>query len=359
MKIVYLANVRMPTEKAHGLQIMKMCEAFARAGHEVELVVTDRATAITESPFAYYGVEERFAITRLPVIDTVSRGRLGFLVSACSFGLRARGHVRRIRPDCVYGRDELPLWFVLGLAPVVWETHTGSITFFARRVLARARLVVAITAGLRGLYAETTTTPVIVAHDGVDLDVFSRPEEQRTARARLGLPVDARIALYAGRLDGWKGVEVLFKVARLLPDVHIAVIGGEDTELEVLRKQYPEISFLGPRPYTELPDNQAAADVLVLTGDPRSRIAERYTSPLKLFTYMASGKPIAAIDLPAIREVLTPDAASFFTYDPESCAAAIRDSLGAEGAAHAAKAHELVKSYSWDARARTILAALS
>jgi hypothetical protein len=46
MKICYIAAIRLPTEKAHGLQIMKTCEAFAAAGHDVELVVSDRATPI-------------------------------------------------------------------------------------------------------------------------------------------------------------------------------------------------------------------------------------------------------------------------------------------------------------------------
>ena len=41
MKLIYLANARIPTEKAHGRQIMKMCEAFVDAGLEVELEVED------------------------------------------------------------------------------------------------------------------------------------------------------------------------------------------------------------------------------------------------------------------------------------------------------------------------------
>ena len=51
MKITYLANIRLPTEKAHGIQITKMCESFASLGHEVTLVVPDRVSAITTDPF--------------------------------------------------------------------------------------------------------------------------------------------------------------------------------------------------------------------------------------------------------------------------------------------------------------------
>lgn len=44
MKLLYIANLRMPTPKAYGIQIAKNCEAFARAGLEVELVVPSRPT---------------------------------------------------------------------------------------------------------------------------------------------------------------------------------------------------------------------------------------------------------------------------------------------------------------------------
>ena len=64
MKIAYVANARIPTEKAHGLQIMEMCRAFARNGHEVTLVVPKRRNVIKEDPFLYYDIEPCFEILR-------------------------------------------------------------------------------------------------------------------------------------------------------------------------------------------------------------------------------------------------------------------------------------------------------
>ncbi len=48
MKLLYITNFRIPTEKAHGIQIMKMCEAFATCGTDVELVAPLRKTPIAE-----------------------------------------------------------------------------------------------------------------------------------------------------------------------------------------------------------------------------------------------------------------------------------------------------------------------
>jgi glycosyltransferase involved in cell wall biosynthesis len=94
---------------------------------------------------------------------------------------------------------------------------------------------------------------------------------------------------------------------------------------------------------------------------PNSAKMERtrlYASPLKLFGYMASGVPIIASDLPAIREVLDESTATFCEPDnPESLARAIEFVLAnpAEAQTKARKALELVKDYSWTERARKIL----
>ncbi len=75
--IVYLANIRLPTEKAHGIQIMKTCEALARAGAKVTLVVTNRKT-IKADPFDYYKVERNFKIKYAYCPEFIFLGKFGF-----------------------------------------------------------------------------------------------------------------------------------------------------------------------------------------------------------------------------------------------------------------------------------------
>src|SRR5688572_33451232 len=72
-KLLYIANIRLPTEKAHGLQIMQNCEAFADTGAEVELWVARRTNtpemkAIADV-WAHYGVKRNFIVRRIPCID--------------------------------------------------------------------------------------------------------------------------------------------------------------------------------------------------------------------------------------------------------------------------------------------------
>jgi glycosyltransferase involved in cell wall biosynthesis len=231
-----------------------------------------------------------------------------------------------------------------------------------RGVAQRARAIIAVTK----YYADEipalwgiTSAKVLYTPDAVDVDDFLHPEPAADARKRLGLPLDKKIALYAGRIDSWKGVDTLLDASELLPaNVQIAIIGGTEEQIAQLQPRYPRVRFLGYRPYNELPDNQSAADVLVLTGDPSSAVAQFYTSPLKLFTYMASGIPIIATDLPSFRDVLSEREAYFF----ESNAAALAEALmfvvahPEDAAGRAAAARQKVQEFSWDKRARAISA---
>lgn len=363
-KILYMANIRLPTEKAHGLQIMKTCEALAFAGADVELVVPRRKNSIIEDAFSYYGIRTRFPVTTIGVPDTVAYGMLGFLLESFVFAYRAALLARRRKYDILYSRDELALRVAhtMGCENIVWESHAGSWNIFARGVARAAKRVVVISDGLKDLYAArgVAAKKLIVARDGIDLTDFARTESMTEARTRLGLPQDEKIVLYAGRLDGWKGSVTMLKAARFLPEgARLAVIGGEPEQVEILREKYPSVLFLDYRPYSELPQNMAAADALVLPNTARDIISSHFTSPLKLFAYMTSGKPIIASDLPSIREVLDDSCAYFFTPDsPQDLAQAVERVLGDAESAHerGRVARQKGEAYSWNARAVRILA---
>src|SRR3990167_7960956 len=68
-KLVYIFNGRLPTEKAHGLQVTKMCEAFADLGIQVDLLIPFRFNSLKENVFEYYGVKRNFTIKKLWAVD--------------------------------------------------------------------------------------------------------------------------------------------------------------------------------------------------------------------------------------------------------------------------------------------------
>lgn len=356
----YLANIRMPTEKAHGVQIMKTCEALARAGAQVELLVSARHSDIVADPFTYYAIEPAFAIKRVPVLDLVWLGRIGFWLESVSFAFFAMFYTLH-SPGVIYSRDELPLFLLSFFRKnVVWESHTGRYNFLVRRMLRASSKIVVISEGLKQFYERKGfRAKMLVAPDGIDLATFAHPEPKEEARKRLGLPLDKKIALYIGRLDGWKGVNVLLDATAILPsDILVAIIGGEEEQVKKLRVEYPHVLFLGYHPYRELADNQVAADILILPNTSKDVVSAQFTSPMKLFSYMAAGRPVVASDLPSLREVLHEGSAVFFEPDnARSLAQAIAEILSNPARAEqvASRARTDVARYTWDARALSIL----
>ncbi|MDP2650176.1 MAG: glycosyltransferase family 4 protein [bacterium] len=360
-KLFYIANIRMPSERAHGIQVAHMCAAFAREGFSVTLLVPDRAT-IADDPYAYYRVARTFAIEKISVPDTVRFGLLGFLLEAIIFAYRAVRHVRKEQQTLVYTREELPMLFLPANIPTFYEAHQMRRSFFFRRLIQRAQGVIAISQGLADAFVARvgiSRERMLVAHDGYDAVQFSTHISQSEARTRLRLPHNGRIAMYIGGFEPWKGAHILCQAVPtlVLHNITVALIGGREEEIAVFKKRYPAALFLGPRPYRDLPLLQQSADVLVIPNSTRARISREFTSPLKLFAHMASGVPIVASDVPSLREVVSEK--EVFLYAPDDSASLARTALavfanGTEAAARARRALERARDFTWEKRAARV-----
>jgi glycosyltransferase involved in cell wall biosynthesis len=117
------------------------------------------------------------------------------------------------------------------------------------------------------------------------------------------------------------------------------------------------VTFTGLVEPARVPELLARADILVLPN-PASAISTRYTSPLKLFEYMAAGRPIVSSDLPSIREILRDNVNALLVApgDPMALASAIDRLLRdpALAARLARTALDEVPSYSWQRRAERL-----
>ena len=367
MKLLYLTNSRLPTEKAHGIQIMSMCEAFARAGAEVTLVVPGRRNEITQDPFLYYGIQSNFKIQYVGTIDTVFLGRAGFIFQSITFACSALRTVWARKPDVIYSRDEYALLLacVFARGKKIYEAHTGRWNSIIRAVAKRVAHVIVISNGLKSFFIEKgiAEKKIIISPDAVDYTKFAISILADEARRKLGLPFDKKIILYTGHLYSWKGADLLLELARKLPETMLlVVVGGFACDIELNRaraKGIDTIVYLGQKPHQEMPLYLQAADVLIIPNSGVEKISREYTSPMKLFEYMASARPIVVSDLPSMREILTDDAAFFALPDDansffDACIAALSNS--AEANNRAQKALQIVcQKYTWDMRARTLL----
>lgn len=345
MKITYIANIRIPTEKAHGLAIMKMCEAFADNGITVELVVPRRKNHIKENYFQYYGIKENFKITELWCLDLVRFGKIGFWIEVLTFSERLAWYVI-FKKGIFYTRDEFIAFFLKILGKkVFWEAHTAK-RYLWKYLLKIVDGVITISGGLKTYYVSKGfgLDKVIVAHSGVDSSKFDFNKDKAELRKELSLPQDKKIVAYIGKrntMGEGKGVEELENILKSLAE--------KDADI------YPLI--VSNAPLRLLPSYMKSSDILVMNYPNLVHYA-KYMSPLKLFEYMSSGTPIVSSDLPSIREILGEEDAYFFEPDNAQSLAKVIDKVFEkydEAKVKADKALEKVRQYSWKKRAESIV----
>lgn len=169
---------------------------------------------------------------------------------------------------------------------------------------------------------------------------------------------------YVGSFAEGKGIETILALGMIMPEVTFIVVGGSDNEVTLYRSSSPpNVKFMGyvqPSALARVYDSFSIALLpnrrqVIIEG---SNIGE-WTSPMKMFEYMAAGKVIVASDLPVLKEILTHDE-NCLLVDPDNLdewAQAIR--LVTEDAQLAFQLaskgfNDLVERYSWGARAQLI-----
>lgn len=384
MTILYLSDIRFPLERANGVHSMETCASLAERGHTVHMLVRPDTAVPARDPFAYYGLAPtpRLRFDRAAVFGPPPVRRAGYLA------LMAERLLDRRRWDAVYTPD----LFLAGAAlripgrlrpPVVYESHNFRPSFAAemsglvtgmraagplklRRLLRRERRVWNRAAGY------VATTDVLAAELGQRFGsrrrVIVAPNGVRLERARKYVPpprTGVPIVAYAGHFYPYNGTDVLLEALARLPGVRGLIIGGHPRDaadgerLRALARDRglaDRVTFTGLVPPGEVLDRLRGADVLVqpITSSPYTR----YASPMKLFDYMAAGRPIVASDLVPLREVVSDGRTAHLVRpgSPEALADGIRSVLADPAAAErmARAALEAVGNYTWARRAERI-----
>src|SRR3989344_8828898 len=166
----------MPTDKAYGIQIAKMCEAFAVQGLDVKLIIPARNNSIGKDVFDYYGIKRNFKLIKLYAPDFYLSGKYDkFAVIVKNFisALILSVYVLFKKSDLVFSRDELPLYLISFFGKnLVFEAHRFSShrsRFYQRFKKSGVKMVV-ISAGLKDEFIKFGFKPdkILIAHDGVD-----------------------------------------------------------------------------------------------------------------------------------------------------------------------------------------------
>lgn len=373
-RLFLLFHGRFPSEKAAALFAAKSAESFANQGLSVTLLVPRRKGVTDKDPFDFYSVKENFKIEYLPTIDIFWVKGLSFIafwISFFVFSASAYFFVMRMskKEDIIYSNESLPL-FLLSYdhKNCFYEMHDfpeSKLNFFGK-FLSRMKWVLVHNKWKLGevqkLFPHIAREKFLYEPNAVDTKTFDIKTLKGDARKKLGLSVTAKISVYTGHLYGWKGVDTLALAAQKLPeDFKVIFVGGTDKDVSAFKEKYgkeSKISIVGFRSHEEMPLWQKAADVLVLPNTAKEKISAYYTSPMKLYEYMASRRPIVASDIPSIREIV--DEKSAFLVNPDDPIALAQTIENAVlvpqiGDNLAEEAYKKVLSHTWDKRAERIV----
>jgi glycosyltransferase involved in cell wall biosynthesis len=396
MKIAVIAPTHLPAQRANTIQVMKMTQALAETGHQVRLAVPGLPANAHSVPWEalarQYGLRQAFPVEWLPVKPAWR---------SYDFGYQAIAWARRWQAHLLYTRlpqaAALSSW--MGM-PVIYEAHDfprGTLGPWALRLFLKgrgARRLVIITQALLKDLQQSFALPVApsfirVAPDGVDLERYDDLPDPGQARQKLiQSSLDSSLAIlqagdihtlksagfvagYTGHLYPGRGAGLLLALAEKLPNIVFLLVGGEPQDVrayanKIRARGLNNVILTGFVPNSQLPLYQAACDALLMPYQRRVAASSggdiaRYLSPMKVFEYMAAGRPILSSDLPVLKEILSPQNALLLPAQDTPAWAAALQTLQTDpdrGRLLAEQARQDVQRYTWKRRAEIILEGL-
>ena len=368
MKLLWIAPQAFYSARGTPMNVRRLAEAIAGAGHSIDLVTYGFGVDVP--------MPQCVRIVRagkLPFVDGVP---IGPSLAKALLDVRVLAAARRLlaaessRYDAMQGFEEgawiaalLSRWFAV---PFVYdmdsdiEAQLRSLPLLRpflpvaraidRTAVRRAIAVLTVCRTLTERVHEVAPAkPVFQIEDAPNVAAFASHEAARAelvARLRLGA---GPLVVYTGNLERYQGVDLLVRavprIAAERADVTVLIVGGNDRQVRAMRALAASlgvehaIRLLGARPEQEMATFLAGADVLV---SPRSRGTN---TPLKLYAYLLSGRPVVVTDRPVHTQLVSDAEAALADATPEGIADAtlrlLRDPASA--AAIAANAERLVR----------------
>lgn len=373
MRIAYVHDQLLPTNDTGVEQLINTISGFSHHGQKGLLCLPRQ---MFKSPPSYqdicdfYNVDRIFDLQFYRSFYPTSR-----VVEKVAHALRFISSNSKKRADILYTRN-IPFFFAAiatGL-PVAYETYRPWTTQYPlmaplfRKAMQAPNFIGGI---FHSNYARDEyircgidASKTIAVHNGFDPRRFQPALSVKEAKEAIGVAksdLDKLSIGYTGRLLPGKGMSIVLEMAKRRPEILFFLIGSDgEGEVEEEAKAIPNIRVFPWQNYADLPTYLFASDILLI---PPSLLALNKTRntvlPMKLFQYLAAGRPILAPIAPDTEELLVHQKNSFLVKPDDIEAACdgidalsqsdeLRRTLG-EGALKTAEKR------TWDARAKRIL----
>lgn len=377
MSICIINDEHFPSRWTDTQQTMKTASALAMDDAQVAVVLPRMWNVMFRSHAerkklleSYYGVVARFDLTQLPTVPPTK-----LRIEKAAHGIVAPLYAVFRRHDVIYSRNVLPL--IVGLAAgkyVVFESHRVLREHYAvtyriiRQLMRHPRFLGVVTNS--GYIADAFVAMgfererVAVAHNCFDPADLAEKLTKAEARERLRLSFEDKIVCYAGHIQKRKGIEMIVQMAARSPELHYLICGGFRADVANAQRLArnagaKNMTFTGWIDVHALAPYLYASDVLLIppTSTPLRGHGNTVT-PIKIYTYLATGRAIVAPSQEDVYEVLRHEDNCLLTPPDhlDAAVATVRRLFDDPGLSARLGAQALVDSakYTWSARAQTI-----
>jgi glycosyltransferase involved in cell wall biosynthesis len=344
MKIAIVSSGHIPSHFAHSINTVKHADAFAKLGHDVELLIVKRyqeskMLSKIKSIYEWYGVDElpikffkdkslfywheKKPYTR--ILNGLNRLTSKKFQSFLDPEKKISKYIKENDFDLCFARSyRVVKNNIQNKIPTIMETHNPTpekvkdlmdvIKLSQSKYL---KGIVTIHQKLKDNFVRlgVPELKVLVLEDAVDLDKYDQvSDDAEYNRTKLNLPLDKKIVMYCGSLKPGKGIHIILETAKKLEnrnDILFYIVGGKNDEVEYWKnyknQDYLNVVFTGFVEGSFVPQYLKSADVLFMPYDKSEKnmvMDINTTSPIKLFEYMAAKKPIVTTKIEVIEKIL-------------------------------------------------------
>jgi len=397
MKIAVVSSGHIPTKWAHSINTVKHAQGFVNLDNSVEILTVESILETflslnIKDIHAFYDISKRIKIHHfkdnplfyfkdIPLIKQIldnlknKRPHLRYLMDPEK---RISNYCKKNQFDLSYCRSYRSAYYnIKRKIPTIIETHTPNLNNFELRLLFKLskdiyfKGLITISDILKEKYvnAGVPEKKILVLEDAVDLNKFDIVNRSKNElRHELGLPLDRKIVMYCGSLKPGKGIGKILETAKNFNrDIIFCIIGGTQRNLYYWRNiakknKLKNVIFKGFIRNNLIPQYLKSADILYMPYDlaEKCMIMDINTSsPIKLFEYMASKRPIVSLKIPTIEKILHHNKEAYLAKsdDVNEYVKLIQNLLKDEKIANvlAQNAYNCVKKYTYENRCRIIL----
>jgi len=321
-------------------------KALAGFGHEIDILTYHLGEDLEIPNTNIYRVRNMPFIRQVIIGPSFKKFFLNILILFKGLSLLKRGDY-----DCIHAHEEAGFFAVfygkLFCLPVVYDMHSsipeqienfsffknpitvGLTSWMEKRIIKNSEAVIGICPHLIEIVGSIDEQKKAVCIENTPMveDLKAVDDNKKEAlRREIGL-ADEKVALYTGTFERYQGMDLLIDsipyVIKEFPDVKFVLVGGKDWQVEDVKKAVKEkkmvkyVIFTGLRPFEDMDGFMAISDILL---SPRKKGTN---TPLKLYSYLKSGKPIVATDLLTHTQVLNNEVAVLTDPKPSAFASGI------------------------------------